>query len=72
MHLTAAFNILNEEGDIPISSSFSLSILDTLVLADLMSANLSLSSLNSAMASFRALCASLSSFCCVAIFSFAS
>lgn len=58
--------------DLPISSSFSRSILDTLVLADLMSASLSFNSLNSAMASFLALCASFNSFCCEAIFSLAS
>lgn len=57
---------------IPISSSFSRSILDTLVLADRMSASLSFNSLNSAIASFLALWASFSSFCCVVIFSFAS
>lgn len=67
-------NIVNawECERIPISSSFSRSILDTLVLADRMSASLSFNSLNSAIASFLALWASFSSFCCVVIFSFAS
>ena len=57
---------------LPISSSFSRSILDTLVFCDLISASLSFNSLNSAMASFLWLCASFNSFCCAAIFSFAS
>ena len=67
-------NIVNawECERIPISSSFSRSILDTLVFADRMSASLSFNSLNSAIASFLALWASFSSFCCVVIFSFAS
>ena len=57
---------------LPSSSSFSRSILDTLVFCDLMSASLSFNSLNSAMASFLWLCASFNSFCCEAIFSLAS
>lgn len=57
---------------LPSSSSFSLTVLDSLVFCERMSANLSFSSLNSAMASFLWFWASLSSFCWAAIFSWAS